>query len=43
MNKRIALAAAVTATGLLAVPSFASAATSCNYEPGQAPGERPAR
>ena len=29
MNKRIALAAAVTATGLLAVPSFASAATSC--------------
>ena len=32
MNKRIALAAAVTATGLLAVPSFASAATSCNYD-----------
>jgi hemolysin type calcium-binding protein len=34
MNKRIALAAAATATGLLAVPSFASAATSCTYDPG---------
>src|SRR5690349_17654307 len=32
MNKRIALAAAATATGLLAVPSFASAASSCTYD-----------
>ena len=32
MNKRLTLAAAVTAAGLLAVPSFASAATSCTYD-----------
>ncbi|WP_053226627.1 hypothetical protein [Solirubrobacter soli] len=32
MHKRIALAAAVTATGILAVPSFASAATTCSYD-----------
>jgi len=32
MTQRLILAAAATATGLLAVPSFASAATSCTYD-----------
>jgi hypothetical protein len=32
MNKRLTLAAAAAAAGLLAVPSFAGAATTCNFD-----------